>query len=235
MRSFITASVLVAGALAQSTDDYLKCASAAIGSIDISKFTSCTSQTSQECLCANKSAIETLTASTISACAGLDLSTLTKTLCSSDSNREAAPARHASRPMQLSNDKRADGPEAAGPRVVYVTETRTDCSCKSTPVAESPLHVSRIPVNVPAFSSVASVAAAPSSTPAGREYGFLGGAASSVIFGPHASAATPSARPSGVDPTRFSPFQGAAAAGASVHGGVAVLGAAAVFGVMFAL
>ncbi|KGO42629.1 hypothetical protein PEX1_016370 [Penicillium expansum] len=235
MRSFITASVLVAGALARSTEDYIKCAtpkSAALGHIDTSKFTTCTSKTSQECFCANKSAIEALTTSTNPACAGLDLSTLASTLCSSDSDHEAAPARHASRPMQLVNDKRAYAPEAAVPRVVYVTETRTDCSCKSTPVAQSPMHVSQIPVDVPAASSVASVAAV-SSTPAGRQHGFMGGAASSsVIFGP---GATPSARPSGVDPTRFSPFQGAAAAGASVHGGVAALGVAAVMAVMVAL
>lgn len=129
-------------------------------------------------------------------------------------------------------DKRAYAPEPA-PRVVYVT--KTDCSCKSTPVAEKLQHVSQIPVNVPASSSLASVAAA-SSTPADREHGLMGGAASSsVVFGPQASGATPSARPSGVDPTRFSPFQGAAAAGASVNGRVAVLGVAAVMAVMVAL
>ncbi|KOS46610.1 hypothetical protein ACN38_g2369 [Penicillium nordicum] len=231
MRYFITASVLVTGALSQSTDDYLKCASAAIGSIDPSTFTTCTDKTSQECFCANKSALETLTASTVPACAGLDLSTISSTLCPSE--REATPARHASKPMEMA-DKRAYVPEPA-PRVVYVTKTRSDCSCKSTPVVENPLHVSQISVDVPASSSLASVAAA-SSTPAGREHGLMGGAASSsVAFGPQASGATPSARPSGVDPTRFSPFQGAAAVGPSVNGGVAVLGVAAVMAVMVAL
>ncbi|KAJ5687191.1 hypothetical protein N7536_009810 [Penicillium majusculum] len=231
MRYFITASVLVAGALAQSTDDYLKCARAALDTIDPSTFTTCTDKTSKECFCANKSALETLTTSTVPACEGLDLSTISSTLCPSDG--EAAPARHASKPMMLA-DKRAYAPEPA-PRVVYVTKTHTDCSCKSTPVVEKPLHVSQIPVNVPASSSLASVAAA-SSTPADREHGLMGGAASSsVVFGPQASGATPSARPSGVDPTRFSPFQGAAAVGASVNGGVAALGVAAVMAVMVAL
>jgi hypothetical protein len=131
-------------------------------------------------------------------------------------------------------DKRAYAPETA-PRVVYVTKTRTDCSCKSTPVVEKPLHVSQIPVDIPASSSLASVAAA-SSTPAGREHGLIGGAASSsVVFGPQASGATPSAQPSGVDPTRFSPYQGAAAPGPSVNGGLAGLGVAAVMAVMVAL
>lgn len=78
---------------------------------------------------------------------------------------------------------------------------------------------------------------AASSTPAGWKHGLMGGAASSsVLFGPQASeampSAGPSAGPSGVDPTRF---KGAAAAGASVHGGVAVLGFAAVMAVMAAL
>ncbi|KAJ5181572.1 hypothetical protein N7449_011719 [Penicillium cf. viridicatum] len=231
MRYFITASLLVAGTLAQSTDDYLKCAKAALNTIDPSTFTTCTDKTSEECFCANKSALETLTTSTVPACAGLDLSTIASTLCPSD--REAAPARHASKPMEMA-DKRAYAPEPA-PRVVYVTKTHTDCSCKSTPVVEKPQHVSQIPVDVPASSSVASVAAA-SSTPADREHGLMGGAASSsVVFGPQASGATPSARPSGVDPTRFSPFQGTAAAGASVNGGLAVLGVAAVMAVMVAL
>ncbi|CAG8908407.1 unnamed protein product [Penicillium egyptiacum] len=230
MRYFITASILAAGALTQSTEDYLKCASAALSDIDTSSFTSCTDKTSQDCFCANKSAIETLTSSD-PACAGLDLSTLTSTLC--DSSKETTPARHASRPMQPAN-KRAFAPEAAAPRVVYVTKTRTDCSCKSTSVAERPMHVSQIPVDIPASSSMASMVAV--STPAGREHGLMGGAASSsALFGPQASGATPSAVPSGVDPTRFSPFQGAAAAGVSVHGGVAMLGVAAVMAVMVAL
>ena len=141
--------------------------------------------------------------------------------------------------MQHAEKKRAFAPapapeQEAGaeaeavPHVVYVTETRTECSCKSTPAVERPMHISQIPVDVPA----SSVAVA-SSTPASRQYGLMGGAASSsVIFGPQA---TSSAVPSGVDPTGFSPFKGAAAAGASVHGGVAVLGVAAVMAVVVAL
>ncbi|CAG7944501.1 unnamed protein product [Penicillium nalgiovense] len=222
MRYFITGSILVAGALAQSTEDYLKCASAAIGSIDTSTFTSCKDKTSQECFCANKSALEALTASSAPACTGLDLSTLASTLCNTDSD-EPEPARHASKPMQPAN-KRAE----AAPRVVYVTETRTDCSCKNTPVPERPVHISQIPVDIPASSSMASMA---SSTP-GRGHGLMGGAASS--FGSKVSGPTASAVPSGVDPTRFSPFQGAAAA-VEVHAGVAVLGVAAVMAVMVAL
>ncbi|KAJ6181160.1 hypothetical protein N7519_011621 [Penicillium mononematosum] len=227
MRYFIT-SLLAVGALAQSTEDYLKCASAAIGNIDTSAFTSCKDKTSQECFCANKSALETLTTSSDPACTGLDLSTLASTLCDSDTDSdtdEPEPARHASRPMQPAN-KRAE----AAPHVVYVTETRTDCSCKNTPVPERPLHISQIPVDIPASSSMASMA---SSTP-GRGHGLMGGAASSS-FGSKISGPTSSAVPSGVDPTRFSPFQGAAVAGAEVHGGVAGLGVAAVMAVMVAL
>lgn len=242
MRSFITASVLITGALAQSTQDYLKCAvrsypppkqappnqsqSAALSNADVSKFTDCTDKSAEDCLCSNKEALSSLNTSA-SACKDIDLSSLTSSLCKSDSDSESAsaPARHASMPMQPAL-KRAVAPDAPEPRVVYVTETRTECSCKSTPVAERPAHVSQIPVDVPASSSMgAMVVATPS-----YSHGVLVG--SSSVFGSQASA-TPS--PSGVDPSGFSPFEGAAAPRVSVHGGVAAVGVAAVMAFMAAL
>ena len=137
--------------------------------------------------------------------------------------------------------KRAFAPQAeapasaanAVPRVVYVTETKTDCSCKSTSAPYAHMaHVSQIPVSVPASSSYMAGMAA-SSTPASYSHGLMGAASSSVLFGSQASAATPS--PSGADPNRYSPFQGAAAPGASVHTGVAAVGVAAVMAFMAAL
>lgn len=128
-----------------------------------------------------------------------------------------------------------DSPASAAPavpRVVYVTETKTDCSCKTTPAPDSHMaHVSQIPVDVPARSSyMAGMASA--SSPAGYSHGPMGAVGSSVVFGSQASAATPA--PSGADPNRFSKFEGAAAAGASLHG-AAVVGVAAVMALMVAL
>lgn len=142
--------------------------------------------------------------------------------------------------MQLADShERAFAPQAeasaalAVPRVVYVTETKTDCSCKNTPAPNAHLaHVSQIPVDVPASSSRYMAGMAAVSTPASYSHGLMGSATSSVIFGSQASAATPS--PSGVDPSRFSPFQGAAAPGVSVHG-LAAAGVAAVMALMVAL
>ncbi|KAJ5330029.1 hypothetical protein N7452_010419 [Penicillium brevicompactum] len=239
MRYFFAASVLAAGALAQTSTDYLKCASAALSSADTSTFEDCSSKTAQECLCDNKDAISNLSEEAAKSCAGVDLSSLTDALCSSSS--EAAPARHASKPMELADmNKRAfapqlDSPASAAPavpRVVYVTETKTDCSCKSTPAPDSQrAHISQIPVDVPTSQSyMAGMASA--SAPAGYSHGPMGAVGSSVVFGSQASAATPA--PSGADPHRFSSFQGAAAAGASVHG-VAVAGVAAVMALMVAL
>ncbi|KAJ5211204.1 hypothetical protein N7491_011024 [Penicillium cf. griseofulvum] len=213
MRYFITAPVLIASALAQSTADYLNCASAAIGTISKSTFTSCTGKTSQECFCANKSAIKSLTTTSIPACVGLDISTVASVLC--PSSREAKPAfRHAGKPMQ---------PVKRDPKyTIYVTETRTDCGCKSTGVAG--MRVSQVPVSVPTSSVRAS------STSVARH-----GAASSIRrAGVAPSAGVMPSAGAGVDATRFSPFQGAAV-GVSVHGGVVVLGVAAVMAVMVGL
>lgn len=132
------------------------------------------------------------------------------------------------------NMERAYAPaEPAIPRVVYVTETRTDCSCKTTPASMA--RVSQIPVNVPASSSMSGMMAGSSAAPsASYSHGMMVKAASSsVVFGSQASAATPS--PSGVDANRFSSFQGAGAKSVSVHGGVAALGVAAVMALMAAL
>ncbi|KAJ5577678.1 uncharacterized protein N7459_006642, partial [Penicillium hispanicum] len=252
MRSFI-AALFVAGALAQSTGDYLKCAEAALDGIDVSQLQDCSNKSSRDCLCTNKDALKTLANSAASACsdAGIDLSNLESSLCSgtdssstdssstdsnsTDSSKPAVvPARHASNPMQPAMDmdhhKRADTLDAA-PRVVYVTETRTECSCKSTPAPYyDPKHVSQIPVQVPASSSMAGMAAA--SSPASSNGVMVGGASSSVVFGSQASAATPS--PSGTGANRFNAFQGAAPKASAVQGGVAAVAVAAVMGLMVA-
>ncbi|KAJ5154951.1 uncharacterized protein N7500_010390 [Penicillium coprophilum] len=254
MRSFIIAPILIAGALAQSTSDYLSCASAAINTLAKSSFTSCTNKTSEECFCANKAALQSMSASSVPACIGLNLLSLVSTLCT-DTNEikiagtksigtistetkaaetkstetkaaDANPAfRHAGKPME---PVKRDG---GAKHTIYVTEIRTDCTCKTA--TGSPMHVSQIPVHVPTSSSMVSMV---SSTPVGRQHGLLGGVASSSVVG-HVgatSSATPSARASGVDAKSFSPYQGAAA-GVSVNGGVVMLGAAAVMAVMVAL
>jgi hypothetical protein len=121
---------------------------------------------------------------------------------------------------------------------IYVTETRTDCGCKSTGVAG---HASQVPVSVPTPSS--SVARASSSSVRGhgpassvRRVGVAPSAGVTPSVGVTVSAgATASASAgAGVDATRFSPFQGAAV-GVSVNGGVVVAGVAAVMAVMVAL
>ncbi|KAJ5793687.1 hypothetical protein N7457_000286 [Penicillium paradoxum] len=236
MRAFITISVLITGALSQSVQDYLNCASSALANADVSKFSDCTDKPAHACVCKNKEAISNLSTGVASACAGIDLAALTSSLCHGSHAAPAAPAapvpdapapapaRHASMPMQPA---KRDHSNEDGTQVIYVTETRNDCSCKSTPIAESPAHVSQIPVDVPVSSMGPMVTgAAPN-----HSHGVLG-RPSSVIFGPQASAATPS--PSGVDPSRFSSFEGAAAPGVAVNGGV-VVGVAAVIGFMAAL
>ncbi|KAJ5135569.1 uncharacterized protein N7515_004847 [Penicillium bovifimosum] len=239
MRYIIAASLLATGALSQSTADYLKCVSSALGSIDTSTFTNCTDKSPQDCLCANKSALESLSTSAAADCTGIDLSALTDSLCPEASTESPAPARHASLPMEPAQKRAfAPEPEAASPaaevpRVVYVTETRTDCSCKSTPVAERPMHpmhVSQIPVQVPSSSMGVNMGAVAMSTPAASySHGVLVAASSSVVYG---SMATPA--PSGVDPSRFSPFMGGAESGRSVGKGL-IAGVALVMGVMAAL
>lgn len=178
-----------------------------------------------------------------------DMTDLEASLCGK-SNNEAAPARHASKPMQpaapmhmdmgkmMDHGKRAYSPsmdkdmapaESAIPHVIYVTETRTDCSCKSTPAPDS-MHISQIPVDVPASSSMGAMLAA--SSPAMSNGVMVGASSSSVLFGSQMSA-TPT--PSGASPNRFDAFQGAAPAVNAVHGGAAALGVAAVMGLMIAL
>ncbi|KAJ5103507.1 hypothetical protein N7532_004036 [Penicillium argentinense] len=235
MRSFIAASLFVAGVTAQTTSSFLDCATAALDGIDASKFKDCTGLTSQECFCNNKDAVETLSEAAEDICkeAGVDLSSLDTSLCSS--NRQAAPARHASQPMMPANMKRAYSPDSpapampAEPRVIYVTETRTECACKSTPT--NSMHISQIPVDVPASSSMGGMLAA--SSPAVSNGVLVGASSSSAIFGSQASAATPT--PSGADPNRFHAFQGAAPQVRAVYSGVAAFGVAAVMGMMIAL
>ncbi|CAG7918061.1 unnamed protein product [Penicillium olsonii] len=240
MRYSFAASILATGAMASSAADYLQCASAALSSADTSAFGDCDGKSAQECFCDNKDALSKLSKDAATACAGIDISSLADSLCSSSRQADVAPARHASKPMMLADPhKRAFAAQAespasaapAGPRVVYVTETKTDCSCKSTPAPDSKLaHISQIPVDVPVASS-AMPSMAVGSSPAGHSHVPMG-AASSVVFGSQASAATP--MPSGADPNRYSSFQGAAAPSAAVHG-VAAVGVAAVMALMAAL
>ncbi|KAJ6018794.1 hypothetical protein N7499_010024 [Penicillium canescens] len=252
MRHFIAASVIIGAAVAQTAKDIIACAEAAISNGDTYSFSNCDGKSAQDCFCSNSDAISSLSPSTASACSGIDINTLIDSLCPSNStststaaSREThtTPFRHASKPMERvqapnahmnMNMERAYAPaEPAVPRVVYVTETRTDCSCKTTPASMA--HVSQIPVNVPASSSMSGMIAASSAAPsASYSHGMMVNAASSsVVFGSQASAATPS--PSGVDANRFSSFQGAGAKSVSVHGGVAALGVAAVMALMAAL
>ena len=131
------------------------------------------------------------------------------------------------------HNKRAYRPSSddyAAPRVVYVTETRTECNCKRTPLAQDPMHISQIPVDVPMSSSMSAMVAA--SSPASSD-GVRMAASSSVIFGSQMSAATPT--PSGASANRFHTFQGAAPKTNAIQGGIAALGVAAVMGLMIAL
>ena len=131
-------------------------------------------------------------------------------------------ARHASKPMELANHKRAFAPSApqASAAVRVVTVTETQCACKNTQSAMMP-GVSQIPVDVPASKSMAT----PSSS--------MGMMSSSSVFGSASGYATPT--PSGASASRFNAFEGAAPAGSAVHGGVATLGVAAVMALMVAL
>lgn len=125
------------------------------------------------------------------------------------------------------------GAESVAPRVVYVTETRTECSCKSTPAPFDPKHMSQIPVNVPTHSSSMMAGMAAASTPGmSMSHGVLVGAASSsVIF--RGASATPT--PSGASPNRYNSFEGAAPKANALNSAVAALGVAAVMGLMVAL
>ncbi|KAJ5105927.1 hypothetical protein NUU61_003274 [Penicillium alfredii] len=237
MRSFL-ATLFIAGAVAQTTSDFLKCANAAFGSVDTSKLSDCSDKDSTDCFCANKDAISSLTkdAEDVCADAGVDLNDLSSSLCG-DSDRMAKPARKASHPMERvgssNNNKRAYMPEAsaasAAPRVVYVTETRTECACKSSKTPLDPMHISQIPVDVPASSSMMGGMAA-AATPASSSYGAMVVASSASAFGSASGTPTPSGASA-----RYNAFQGAAPKVGAVHSGVAALGVAAVMGLMVAL
>ncbi|KAJ6005091.1 hypothetical protein N7540_012890 [Penicillium herquei] len=244
MRSFIAIAILIAGVTAQTTSDYLKCAEAAFDGIDVSTLEDCSNKSSTDCLCSNSDALSKISDSAAKACsdAGVDLDNLQSAVCSSD--REAAPARHASNPMEpasnmhmnmhMADGKRAYAPpapaEAAAPRVIYVTETKTECGCRATPSAFDPSHLSQIPVDVPASSSMAPMGAA--STPVYSHGILVGAASSSRAFGSQ-MAATPT--PSGASANRFNTFKGAASQVDAARGGIAALGVAAVMGLVIAL
>jgi hypothetical protein len=115
--------------------------------------------------------------------------------------------------------------DAAEPRVMTVTVTES-CACKPTPSSK---HISQIPVNVPASSSMGGLAAA--SSPAYSNSVMVGASSSSVLYG--SMSATPT--PSGASANRFHTFTGAAPQVNAAQGGVAALGVAAVMGLMIAL
>lgn len=156
---------------------------------------------------------------------------LASSLCGATSDKVAAPARHASRPMEPAEElhMRAYSPseDASQPRVITVTVTES-CACKTTPT--DAMHISQIPVFVPASSSMGSMAAA--SSPSYSNGIRVGGSSSSAIYGSQMSA-TPT--PSGASANRFHTFQGAAPQVNAARGGVAALGVAAVMGLMIAL
>lgn len=186
-----------------------------------------------------------------------DMNDLDASLCGSAGNMPA-PARHASRPMQpaedmplgmnqnelMNHNTRAYSPSMhieskmpapaadrqAMPSVIYVTETRTECSCKSTS-GPSSMHISQIPVHVPASSSMGAMLAA--SSPVMSNGIMVGASSSSVVFGSQMSAATPT--PSGASASRFNAFQGAAPLVNAAQSGAAALVVAALMGLMIAL
>ncbi|KAJ5818554.1 hypothetical protein N7474_004145 [Penicillium riverlandense] len=217
MRSFV-AALLIAGAAAQSTSDYAACAEAILDNTDPSQFSDCSDLTSAECFCANKDVIDAIGNDIAETCSGsgITFDDLSGSLCKSD-NAETGD-RHASKPMEPVNHKRAFAPEASA-EVRVVTVTETQCSCASTQRAMMP-GVSQIPIDIPASSSRAN----PSSS-----MGLM--SSSSGLFGSHSATPTPS----GASASRFNAFQGAAPAGSAVHGGVAALGVAAVMALMVAL
>lgn len=158
---------------------------------------------------------------------------LESSLCGASSDKVAAPARHASKPMQPAEDlhMRAYSPsedaDAAQPRVMTVTVTES-CACKATPT--DPMHISQIPVDVPTSSSMGGMAAA--SSPAWSHGIMVGASSSSAVY--NSMMATPT--PSGASANRFNAFQGAAAPQVNAaRSGVAALGVAAVMGLMIAL
>lgn len=149
--------------------------------------------------------------------------------------RAYSPSMHTESDMPAPPPEREDVPVPSGreamPKVIYVTETRTECSCKSTAAPDRMHHISQIPVNVPTSSSMGAMLAA--SSPAMSNGVMVGASSSSVLFGSQMSAATPT--PSGASPNRFHTFKGAAPAVNAAQGGVAALGVAAVMGLMIAL
>lgn len=157
---------------------------------------------------------------------------LDASLCNASGKKIAAPARHASKPMQPAEDlhMRAYSPsedvDAASARVMTVTVTES-CACKATP--STAMHVSQIPVYVPVSSSMGSMAAA--SSPSSSYGAMVGASSTSAIYNSMVAKPTPS----GASANRFNTFQGAAPQVNAARGGVAALGVAAVMGLMIAL
>lgn len=213
--------------------------------IDLSTVESCSNKSSINCICSTDFSHK-ISNDAAATCknAGISPDELKSKLCSGASSgassRVAAPARHASRPMEpVSNmdmDKRAYAPpiaehgaaEPAVPRVIYVTETKTECGCKPSATPFDPSHLSQIPVQVPASSSMGGMAAA--SAPAYSHSVVVGTSSAFWPFNSHSATPTPS----GASAQGFSPFTGSAP-NVAVHGGVAALGVAAVMGLMIAL
>ncbi|KAI2792826.1 hypothetical protein POX_b02869 [Penicillium oxalicum] len=231
MRSIIATLFLATTALASTsaTDDFIRCATAAMNNIGGSKLTDCTSLSSTACLCANKDTLLSLSDATKAACSGssFDVAALASSACGSGTS---STARHAGQPMEPARQmiERAYSPsmeDSVATSVVWVTETRTDCSCKSTSLPFDHAHVSQIPVNVPMASSMSSGVAA-YATPASS-------ASWSAMYSSHISVATPG--PSGASSGQYYPFEGAAPRVNALKSGLAAVGVAAVMGLVAAL
>lgn len=189
---------------------------------------------------------------------------LEASLCGS-SNGMAAPARHASKPMEpamnlgldnmahldtedhlaarayspsMSDDdmSQAHAPHReAAPATIYVT--KTECGCKATP-AMNPKHMSKMHMG---HMSQIPVDVPTSSMGAMHAATSPAMMSNGVMVGASSSSVlfgsqmAATPTPSGASAQRFNAFQGAAPALSAAQGGAAALGVAAVMGLMIAL
>ncbi|KAJ6166882.1 hypothetical protein N7470_002329 [Penicillium chermesinum] len=182
MRFFAAAAILVAGVTARVTEDVDDCVKSVLSGFDAS---------SMEDLCNNSDSIATLSSAIADQCGESAANNRPADLCARFAAPALAPARHLSHPMERVTEKRAYAPPAdASRQVVYLTKTEYACNAKSTPV--DPMHVSQIPVQVPAPSSMAKSMGnmAGVATPS-YSNGVLVAATSSAVYGSQISAATP--------------------------------------------
>ncbi|KAJ5492929.1 hypothetical protein N7539_001675 [Penicillium diatomitis] len=236
MRTVIATLFLASTALASTsvTDDFIDCATAAINGVSGSKTIDCSNQSSSDCFCANQDALTKISDALKDACdvSSSDLAAWASSLCgTSSTSQDTSSARHIGSPMEPARvlNERAYSASVENnvpTSVVWVTETRTDCSCKSTSHPADRAHASQIPVYVPTGSSMSSgVAAWATPTPSAS-------ASWSAMHSSHMSVATPG--PSGASPSIYT-FEGAAPRVNALQGSVAAIGATIVMGLMVAL